>query len=89
VVEVDVREEEAAQVAHLDAACRQRVAECREAARRPAVVEGEAVLGLDKVGADPPWIPAVEEVERFVRHAVTLPGRRRRVIRTPAGGVEV
>ena len=84
VVEMDVREEEAAQVAELDAARRQRVLERRKAARRAAVVEREAVVGLDEVGADPPWVPAVEKVERLVRHAGTLPGRRRRVIRTPA-----
>jgi hypothetical protein len=80
---VDVREEEARQVTHLDAARRERVSEGGEAARRAAVVEREPVLGLDEIGADAAWIPAVEQVERLVRHAGTLPGRRRRVIRTP------
>ena len=89
VVEMDVREEEAAQVAELDAARRQRLLERRKAARRAAVVEREPVLGLDEIGADPPWIPAVEKVERLVRHARTLPGRRRRVIRTPTAPTEV
>ena len=89
VVEMDVREEEAAQVAELETAGRQRLMERRKAARRAAVVEREPVLGLDEIGADPPWIPAVEEVERLVRHAVTLPARRRRVIRTPTTPTEV
>ena len=83
VVEMDVREEEAAQVADLDVARRQRLVKRRKAARRAAVVEREPVLGLDEIGADPPWIPAVEEVERLVGHAGTLPGRRCRVTRTP------
>ena len=61
----------------------------RQAARRAAVVEREPVLGLDEICADPPWIPAVEKVERLVGHARTLPGRRRRVTRTPTAPTDV
>ena len=91
VVEMDVREEEAAQVAELDTARRQRLMRSPPEGRirRATVVEREPVLGLDEIGADPPWIPTVEKVERLVRHAVTLPARRRRVIRTPTTPTEV
>ena len=65
VVEVDVGEEEVAQVAELDPAGRDRLAQRREAARRAAVEEREPVVGLDEVGADPAGITAVQEVERL------------------------
>ena len=69
VVEVDVREEQVLHVAELDAARRERVVQRRKAARRPAVEEGEPVLGLDEVGADPALVAAVEQVEWLVAHA--------------------
>ena len=65
VVEVDVREEEVAQVAELDAAGRDRLAQRREAARRAAVEEREPVVRLDQVRGDPAGVPAVQEVERL------------------------
>ena len=53
VVEVDVGEEEVTQVADLDAAGRERLAQRREAARRAAVEEREPVVRLDQVRGDP------------------------------------
>jgi hypothetical protein len=74
VVEVDVREQQVPQVAHLGASLRQAVAERGQAARRPAVVQRETVVRLDEVGADTAGITAVQEVERLVRHAETVLG---------------
>ena len=68
VIEVDVREEEVLQVADLRAARAERVAKRREAARRTAVEEREPVVRLDEVRGDPVGVPAVQEVERLVRH---------------------
>ncbi len=68
VVEMDVREEQVLQVADLRAAGAERVAERREAARRAAVEERQPVVRLDEVRGDSAGVPAVQEVERLVRH---------------------
>jgi len=69
VIEVDVREQQVPEVADLDASLREALAEDGQAARRAAVVEREAVVRLDEVGADAPGVAAVQEVEGLVRHA--------------------
>ena len=66
----------------------ERVVERRDTAARPAVLQGEPVVGLDEVDADPAVVPAVHEVERLVRHARTLDDRYP-VIRTHDAGTEV
>ena len=55
-----------AEVADLDAAGAERVAQRGQAARRAAVEERQAVVGLDEVRGDATRIAAVEEVERLV-----------------------
>ena len=74
VVQVDVREEQVLHVAELDAAPPEGVVQGREAACRPAVEEGQAVIGLDEVGADPALVAAMEQVEWLVAHAATVVG---------------
>ena len=68
VVEVDVREEQVRDVRELDASRGERRVQRRDAAARPAVLQREPVVGLDEVDADPAVVPAVQEVERLVRH---------------------
>ena len=65
VVEVDMGEEEVMQVADLDAAGPERLAQRRDAARRAAVEEREPVVRLDQVRGDPAGVPAVQKVERL------------------------
>jgi hypothetical protein len=67
VVEVDVREEQVADVAELEPALAQPLLQRRDAGGRPAVEERETVLGLQQIGADDTLAAEVEEVERF-RH---------------------
>ena len=67
VVEVDVREEQMADVAELEVALREPGLQRRNARRRPAVVEREAVVGLDDVAADVAGQPLVEQVDRLER----------------------
>ncbi len=69
VVEVDVREEQVPQIVELDAACPECVVQRGKAARRAAVEEREAVVGLDEVCGDTAGIAAMQEVEWIVRHA--------------------
>ena len=69
VIEMDVRKQQMADIAELDPACAERVAERGNARRRAAVEKGEAVVGLDEVHADPSGVAEVEEVERLVCHA--------------------
>jgi hypothetical protein len=69
VVEMDVREQQVPQVAELDAAPAERLVECGEAARGPAVEERQAVVRLDEVRSDAALVAAVQEVERLVAHA--------------------
>ena len=68
VVEVDVGEEEVPEVAELHSAGAERVAERGQAARRAAVEERQAVVGLDEIRGDAARVAAVEEVERLGRH---------------------
>ena len=78
VVEVDVREEQMADVAELEAALREPGLQRRDARRRPAVVEREAVVGLDDVAADVAGEALVEQVDRLERgrrHPGNVPDR--------------
>jgi hypothetical protein len=68
VVEVDVREEQVAEVAELEPARPERVPERRHAGRRSAVEQRGAVVGVDQVRPDPPAVAEVEKVERGVCH---------------------
>ncbi len=68
VVEVDVGEEEVSEVADLHSAGAQRAAQRGQAARRAAVEERQAVVGLHEICGDATQIAAVEEVERLGRH---------------------
>jgi hypothetical protein len=69
VIEMDMRKQQMADIAELDPACAESVAERENARRGAAVEEGEAVVGLDEVHADPAGVAEVEEVERLVCHA--------------------
>ncbi len=80
VVEMDVGEQQMLHVAELDATGAERFVERGQAARRAAVEEREAVVGLDEVRGDAARVAAVEKVERVGRHA----GDRSRVSRTVA-----
>ena len=57
---------------------RERGVERRQTARRAAVEEREAVVGVDEVRADPARVAAVEQVEWFRAHARTLSRASRR-----------
>ena len=83
VVEVDVGEQQVLDVAELDATGAECLVERGQAARRAAVEEREAVVGLDEVRRDAARVAAVEKVERLGRHA----GDRSRVSRTVAAGI--
>jgi hypothetical protein len=63
VIEVDVAEEEVAEVFELQAALLQPPLERRDATRRPAVEERQPVVGLDEVAADDSLVAAVMEVD--------------------------
>jgi hypothetical protein len=65
---VDVRQQQVLHVAELHAAAPEGVVQSPEAARRPAVEEGEALIGFDQVGGDPALVAAVEKVERLAVH---------------------
>jgi hypothetical protein len=72
VVEVDVGEQEMADVLELVAALRQPVLQSGDTARGAAVVEGEAVAGLDEVDPDHLHLRLVPEVDRFDSHRQTI-----------------
>jgi hypothetical protein len=63
VVEVDVAEEQVAQVRELEAVLLEPSFERRDAARRPAVEEREPVVGLDEVAPDDALVAAMVEVD--------------------------
>jgi hypothetical protein len=63
VVEVDVAEEEVADVGRREPARREALLECREIARRAAVEERRPVLGLEQVAADDALGAEVVEVD--------------------------
>ena len=67
VVEVDVREEQVAHVAELEAALAQALLQPRERRRRPAVEERRPVARLDQVDADRALEAAEPEVDRVER----------------------
>ena len=64
VVEVDVRKQQVADIAEVEPARAERVAKRGNARRGAAVEEGEAVVRLDEVHADPAGVAEVEEIER-------------------------
>ena len=70
VVEVDVREQEVTQVGETDAALCEPGFERLACRGRPAVEEGEAVVGLDQV--DPDRALAAGEVQVDRLHRVVL-----------------
>ena len=82
VVEVDVGEQQVADVAGARAARAEGCAKRGNARRGAAVEQREAVVRLDEVCADPAGVAEVDEVEGRRRHAGTLS----RVSRTPADG---
>ena len=63
VVEVDVAEEQVAQVRELEAVLLEPSFERRDAARGPAVEEREPVVGLEEVAPDDPLGAAMVEVD--------------------------
>jgi hypothetical protein len=63
MIEVDVAEEEVADVWKGEAVLGETLLERRNAARRAAVMEREAVLGLEQVGADDAVGALVAEVD--------------------------
>ena len=84
VVEVDVREQEVAHVAELDAAFDERSFEPREAGRRPAVEEGRPVVRLEEIRGDDAVCALVHEVERIRAHVSPDPPMK--ISRRPSGG---
>ena len=68
VVEVDVREEQVTDVAELEPPCAERVPQGRHAARRAAVEQRRAVVGVEQVRPDPAAVAEVQQVERRVCH---------------------
>ncbi len=66
MVEMDVGEQEVADVAELEAAGGEAVLQRREAGGRPTVEERRAVVGLDEVAANVAREALVEEVDRGV-----------------------
>ena len=68
VVDVDVRDQQVAQVGELEVALAQAFLQPREAARRPAVEERRPVRGLEQVAPDHPLRAAMHEIKRFRRH---------------------
>ena len=67
VVEVDVREQEMAEVGQRDAQLGESLLQRRDARGGPAVVEPEAVLGLEQVHADHALLALVVKVHRIRR----------------------
>ena len=65
VVEVDVREQQVADVGELEAALGEACLQLGHAGRRAAVLQREAVLGLEQVRADHPLVAEVAQVERL------------------------
>jgi hypothetical protein len=63
VVEVDVAQEQVAEVLQPDPVVGETAFERRKAARRTAVMERETVLGLEQVGADDALGALVAEVD--------------------------
>jgi hypothetical protein len=63
VVEMDVAEQQMAQIRELDAVLLEPPLERRDAARRPAVEQREPVVGLDEVATDDALDAAVVEVD--------------------------
>src|SRR5713101_3205175 len=72
MVEVDVREEEVAQVLKLEAAPAQGGVQALKAGRRAAVVERRTVLGLDDVRRDDALGALMVEVERIRAHGARI-----------------
>jgi hypothetical protein len=63
VVEMDVAEEQMAQVCELEAVLPEPSFERRDAARGPAVEEREPVVGLDEIAPDDPLGATMVEVD--------------------------
>jgi hypothetical protein len=72
VVEVDVGQQQMAHVPELHAARAERIVQGGHAARRAAVEEREAVVGLHEVRGDAARVAAMQQVERLVRHEQTV-----------------
>src|SRR5256885_9911291 len=72
VIEMDVREEEVAQVLELEAALVQRIMQVRDARRRTAVVERRTVLGLEDVRRDDALCILEVEIERIWAHRARI-----------------
>src|SRR5206468_551415 len=65
VVEVDVREQEVADLLQLDAACAEAPLQLLDAAGRAAVEQRGALVGVDEVRADDALRAKVTKIERF------------------------
>ena len=72
VVEVDVREQQVADVGELEPAVGERLLQRREAGGRPAVVQGEPVRGLEQVAAHDAFGLVVEVDEVGGGHVLIL-----------------
>jgi hypothetical protein len=73
MVEVDVREQQVAEVVKLEPVLGEARLQRGDTARRAAVLECRPVGGLEQVAADDALMAAVEEVERLRRrHALIL-----------------
>ena len=75
VVEVDVREQQVADVGQGQAALGEPLLQGGDARRGPAVVEREPVGGLEQVDADDALVALVVEVERIRRSHAPDPSR--------------
>ena len=63
---MDVREQQVTEVPELDSAGAERFQERRHAAGGTAIVQRQAVVGLDEVRADRTAVAGVEKVDRLV-----------------------
>ena len=72
VVEVDVREQQVADVGELEAAVGERLLQRREAGGRAAVVQREPVVGLEQVAADDALVLVVQVDQVGAGHGLIL-----------------